>query len=79
MIHHRFGENYRGPGCADPKKTREERERELHQMTGTEDGREVIRILTHEAREVPLGALLWGSLVIRDMIRDILDHEYGKT
>ena len=37
-----FGQDYRGPGQADPTKTRDERDAELRQMLQTQNGREVI-------------------------------------
>ena len=69
----RDGEEYRGPGGPDPRKSRAEREAELRAMTGTPAGRDVIGYFflkyTGGLRGVvpPIGAR---------MIETILAHEY---
>jgi hypothetical protein len=71
-------EKYRGRRAADPKKTREERERELHQMAATQEGLEIITILYNEATGRPHGVGPdIGTLVKGEMIPVILRHEYG--
>ena len=65
--------DYQGPGCAGPKKTREERLQELQALVGTPAGREVTERLFARYRgllpsECPPVSLL--------MHQALLDHEY---
>jgi hypothetical protein len=70
------GEEYRGPGWADPTKTRAERARQLGEMLETPAGREVIVYYfgkytrTRTAVCPPAGLL---------MIQTVLRHEYPST
>lgn len=69
----KWGEAYRGPGAADPKKTRAERESELRRMARTERGRDVIEALFLIYSGVTRGLCPPAGRRVGDVI---LDHEY---
>jgi len=68
-----WGEEYRGTGCADPAKTRAEREKELQAMLETAAGKQVIEYYFRKytgasERGCPPAGLL--------MVQTILNREY---
>lgn len=71
----KWGEEYRGAGQADPKKSRAEREAELQALSATEHGSEVIEYYFLKytgglrGEMPPIGA---------PMIQTILDREYPR-
>jgi len=70
------GEEYRGPGQADPTKTRAERAQQLAELLKTPAGREVIvyyfaKYTGTQAAACPPAGLL--------MIQTVLRHEYPNT
>lgn len=70
---------YRGPFGPDRKKSRNEREQELHRLAGSDDGCDIIVCLWKEAKGIPLGIDPPGTvdtLVRQEMIPEILSHEY---
>ena len=71
-----LAQKYRGPGSADPKKTREAREAELRSLVRSEDGLLVIRRLHNEVKGIPMGALRRATTRVGEMIEVILAHEY---
>jgi hypothetical protein len=79
MVFTKFGDRYRGPGGPDPTKTRQQRKEELQCMMHAEDGRDIILLLTHEARGIPMGTMLPAGSLMSQMIEDILQHEYHTT
>jgi hypothetical protein len=78
MIRVKFGQKYTGPGSADPKKTREEREAELRRRIASDDGRTVIELLYREAQGTPIEVRLPAGISFGWMIRKILDKEYSQ-
>jgi hypothetical protein len=62
-----------GPGCAGPKKTREERMQELQALAGTPAGREITERLFARYRGLLPGECPPVSLL---MHQALLDHEY---
>jgi hypothetical protein len=72
----RWGEEYRGPGRADPVKTREQRAQELGLLLRTPAGREVIEYYFGKytgtlQRMCPPAGLL--------MVQTVLNREYSKN
>jgi hypothetical protein len=57
-------------------KTRDDRKRELYRIADTHDGYDVIYNLWKECKSIPEGSGMVGVLVRREMIPDILRHEY---
>jgi hypothetical protein len=71
-----LAQKYRGPGSADPKKTREARAAELRSMLRSEDGLLVVRRLYHEVKDIPMGTLRRATTRVGEMTDEILAHEY---
>lgn len=69
----RWGEDYRGPGCADLTKTREERQQELLALAQTPAGREVIAYYFGKYTSTPERACPPAGLL---MVQTVLGHEY---
>jgi hypothetical protein len=76
MIRVKFGEKYTGPGCADPRLTRDQREAQLRSFMGTDDGRSVVHVLYHEAKGIPFGTMIPIGTLFSSMVEEILNHEY---
>ena len=72
--------HYRGPGGADPEKSREQRERELFGMMESPDGPEIILFLWQEVEGIPAGECTPAGTTMRaEMIPGILKHEYPNS
>ena len=72
----KWGEEYRGPGQADPSKSRAQREAELRGLLNSSSGKEIVEYYflkytgAIEGKMPPVGAPL---------IETILNHEYPKN
>jgi hypothetical protein len=64
---------YRGPGGADPTKTREQREQELRELLNSKDGCEIVLALYREAQG---GQAVDIGTPMTEMIPSILNKEY---
>jgi len=71
----RWGEEYHGPGRADPAKTREERERELLALVRTPDGREVVEYYFGKYTNTPQRFCPPVGLL---MVQTVLGYEYPR-
>ncbi len=67
------GQEYKGPGCADPKKTKDQRSDELQQLMQTEAGRKVVEYYFLKYMGALQGRCPPAGL---SMLQTILDHEY---
>jgi hypothetical protein len=67
---------YRGPGCADPSKTRQEREADLRGFMENRAACGILMQLYHQAKGIPPGVMVPAGPAFTSMIDTILDHEY---
>ncbi len=68
-----WGEEYRGAGCADPEKTRAERQQELISLLRTAAGREIIEYYFGKYSGVAEGDCPPAGLL---MVQTVLNREY---
>jgi hypothetical protein len=68
-----WGQEYSGPGRADPAKTRAERQRELLELVRTAAGRDVIEYYFGKYTGVGERACPPAGLL---MVQSVLGHEY---
>jgi hypothetical protein len=71
-----FGKPYRGFGAADPSKTRDEREEELHYFMGQSFGLDLLAVLASQGSSHPLFQPPPVGTTGSHLIGQILKHEY---
>jgi hypothetical protein len=69
-------EKYTGRGCADPAKSHQEREAELHEMMEIGEGELIIRRLHHDLKGTHRAVKFGVVKPLDSLIDDILKHEY---
>ena len=70
----KLGEEYTGPGRADPNKTRDQREQELRYLVQTQAGKEVVEYYFSKYTGILEGKCPPAGLLT---IETILSHEYS--
>ena len=69
-------EKYTGRGCADPTKSRQEREAELHRLMEIGEGQLIIRRLSHDLKGTHTVVMLGVGKPFGPLVEEILQHEY---
>ena len=69
-------EKYTGRGCADPKKSRQEREAELHGLMEFGEGQLIIRRLHHDLMGTQMAVKFGMSKPLGPLVEELLKREY---